>query len=181
LGAIKKMINFKKKNGFTLIENLVALGIFAILMTISSLILFLALRGRAKALATRQVKEAGNSAIASMEDYLRRFASSPSVCSNGSEITITGIDGELTTLKCDSVVDRVASSSADLAYYLTPENMECSGFNVICSPQETGYARVDISFDLDLSADEVNMELLNAQGKTKQNFSTSIFMRGKRL
>ena len=151
------MINFKKKNGFTLIENLVALGIFALLMTISSLILFLALRGRAKALATRQVKEAGNSAVASMEDYLRRFASSPSVCSNGSEISISGIDGALTTLKCDLAEGRVASSSAVLNYYLTPENMSCSNFEVVCSHNDTGYAKVDISFDLDLDEDVVNM------------------------
>jgi len=179
------MINFKKKNGFTLIENLVALGIFAVLMTVSSLILFLALRGRAKALATRQVKEAGNSAVASMEDYLRRFASSPSDCSSGSEITILGNDGESTTLKCDLFEGRyrVASSSASgtVNYYLTPENMSCSEFTVACDSKETGYAKVDISFDLDLEEDVVNMELLNAQGTTMQTFSTSIFMRGKRL
>jgi prepilin-type N-terminal cleavage/methylation domain-containing protein len=172
------MINFKKKNGFTLIENLVALGIFAVLMTVSSLILFLALRGRAKALATRQVKEAGNSAVASMEDYLRRFASSPRVCSDGSEITILGNDGAITTLSCDE--GRIASSSAS-SIYLTPENMSCSEFTVACDSDETGYAKVDISFDLDLDEDVVNMELLNAQGTTIQTFSTSIFMRGKRL
>ncbi len=177
------MIHFKKKNGFTLIENLVALGIFAILMTISSLILFLALRGRAKALATRQVKEAGNSAVASMEDYLRRFASSPSNCSGGSEITILGNDGELTTLKCDLAEGRVASSSASgtVNYYLTPENTNCSSFTVSCDSNETGYAKVDISFNLDLNSNTVNTELLNAQGTTEQTFSTSIFMRGKRL
>ncbi len=166
------MIQKKTKNGFTLIEILVAVGIFAILATIASVIFFMVIRGRAKALATKELREAGSNAILSIEDYLRRFAKSPQDC--GSQLVITGLDEQLTTFKCDS--GKIASNSA----ILTPATVRCSNFQWSCEPSGFGFSRVTISFDLEIGT-EASSELKSALGIQKQSFSTQIFLRGQKL
>jgi len=156
----------KKENGFTLVEALVSLGIFAVLMAIASGIFFMVLRGRAKALATRELREAGNGAVLAIEDYLKRYAER---CEGNNLI---GSDGFTTIFSCTN--GQIASNSA----ILTPATVTCSNFSVNCNPSSFGYSQVTVNFVLTIS--NVNQELKGALGINEQNFSTTIFLRGKK-
>jgi len=65
--------------GFTLIETVVAVGVFAVLVSMTSVLLVGALQGAKKAAATATVKGEGANAIRTMEQMLR-FATDVTLC-----------------------------------------------------------------------------------------------------
>lgn len=104
-----------KKNGFTLIEILVVIGIFGILAVIGTSMFFSILKGSTKTRVLAEVKQNGNYAISVMGRMIRNAKSIESC--PGSSITIENQDRDSTTFSCSG--GRVASNSA----YLTSDKV----------------------------------------------------------
>lgn len=129
-----------QKKGFTLVETVVAIGIFAILATIGSLLLFGALRGSKKASAISLVKTEGTFALDGMTSMLR-FAQEVSVCT-ATSITFTSLSGDNIVYTCDN--GKIASNSADL----TSTKVNVDTCTIACSPTPPKTKTIDISFTL---------------------------------
>ena len=120
---------------FTLVETVVAVGIFAILATIGSLLLFGALRGSKKASAISLVRTEGVFAMDSMTSSLR-YAHEITGCS-ATSITFDDI-----TYTCDG--GKISSNSASL----TSARVNVDSCTISCTPTPPKTKTVDISFTL---------------------------------
>jgi prepilin-type N-terminal cleavage/methylation domain-containing protein len=96
--------------GFTLIETVVAVGVFAMLSVIGSTLLFGILRGSKKAAAVVAVRTEGANILNGMTQTLR-FADEISVC-NGTSISFRPLVGGDITYSC--IGTNIASGSANL-------------------------------------------------------------------
>lgn len=123
------------KKGFTLVETVVAVGIFAILATIGSLLLFGTLRGAKKSSAISLVRTEGVFAMDSMTSSLR-YAHEITGCS-ATSITFDDI-----TYTCDG--GEIASNSARL----TSARVNVDTCVITCTPTPPKTKTVDISFTL---------------------------------
>jgi len=94
-----------KKNGFTLIEIMVVVGILGIIAAIGSGAFFSILRGSTKTKTLQMVKQNGDYAISVMGRMIRnaRKIEFPTITGESSFITIKNPDGGTTTFKCCEV------------------------------------------------------------------------------
>lgn len=127
-----------KKNGFTLIEILVVIGIFGILAFIGSNMFFTILKSSAKTRVLAEVKQNGNYALSVMERMVRNARNAE--CVSGG-VLITNPDRDTTNFFCDGA--KIASNSG---VYLTSDKVSASNCNFSC--QETTPEVVTISFTL---------------------------------
>lgn len=109
-----------KKNGFTLIEVLVVIGIFGILAVIGTGMFFSILKGSTKTRVLAEVKQNGNYAISVMGRMIRNAKEIESC--PGSSIRIVNPDEE--TTQFDLSGPRIASISALGTGYLTSDKVE---------------------------------------------------------
>ncbi|MEK7521381.1 MAG: prepilin-type N-terminal cleavage/methylation domain-containing protein [Patescibacteria group bacterium] len=112
------MINLRRMNrGFTLIEILVVISIFAIILLIANQILFSAFRGSSKAEATTRVKREGERVFGLMERSIRN--SRAIISCNSSQITYQDQYGVTASFVCRNVgtpnIGEIAAGSAALA------------------------------------------------------------------
>lgn len=114
-----------KKNGFTLIEMLVVIGIFGILAFIGSNMFFTILKSSAKTRVLAEVKQNGNYALSVMGRMIRN-AKSIEDCP-GDSIRIENPDRDNTTFSCSG--GRIASNSANL----TSDKVAVTGCNFSCA------------------------------------------------
>lgn len=128
------------KKAFTLVETVVAVGVFAILATIGSLLLFGVLRGSKKASAISVVRTEGVFALESMTSVLR-YAQEISACT-ATSVTFTSLSGDNIIYTCDS--GRIASNSARL----TSTKVNVDACTIACSPTPPKTKTVDLSFTL---------------------------------
>lgn len=84
--------------GFTLIEAVLAVGVFALLAVTGALLLFSTLRGAKKAAAAIEVRSQGANAMGVMTQLLR-YATQVTSCSS-SQITFTASDGSQGNFSC---------------------------------------------------------------------------------
>jgi len=141
------------RRGFTLIEVVVAVGVFALLSIILSLLLVGSLRGSKKAAASILVRGEGAYALENMTSLLRYF-STISVC-NGSNLVATNQKGEVLNLACiQAGADRyLASNSARLTSSKT-QVVSCA--NVFaCS---TDFRSLHITFGLQTAGNDNPIE-----------------------
>jgi len=108
------------KRGFTLIEVVVAIGIFAVLMVGTSLLLVSTLRGAKKAAAQIAVRSEGAWAMDLMSSTLR-FSQRVTSCTTGTGISVQLGDGSNVTFACQG-------SSPD--YYLASGSGRLTSTNV---------------------------------------------------
>ena len=158
------------KKAFTLIEVIVAIGVFAVLTVILSLLLAGTLRGSKKAAATILVRGEGAYAIESMAAQLR-FAKSITSCTGGSSVTVKTQVGADLTFSCLSSGDDVylASNSARL----TTANVKitnCAG--VFTCPADLRAVR--ITFGLQKTGSNLPLE-----GTASIDFDTEVGLRNK--
>ncbi|OGV89699.1 hypothetical protein A2Z41_02475 [Microgenomates group bacterium RBG_19FT_COMBO_39_10] len=137
-----------KKNGFTLIEILVVVGLFGIIAVISSASFFSLLRGSTKAKTASNVKQNGDYALGVMERMIRNARyleknsdSTPEdeqICELGmTKIKIKNPDGGSTEFSCGD--DKISSNSADL---ISDEIIVDCSFD--CQRQEDGSFKPDV-------------------------------------
>lgn len=116
------------KKAFTLVETVLAVGLFAMMATISSVLLFGVVRGAKKASATALVRNEGSYAMNQMVGMLRYAVSVESGTCSSSSISFVSITnlGSITTFSLSGT--RIASNSANL----TSSKVEVSPFLITC-------------------------------------------------
>jgi len=104
------------RNGFTLIESLVVVGVFSILALISSQILLSTLKGTTKSETESEVHQNGDYALSVISQMLRnsRRLISPTTSGSYTSLTIQNPDRNQTVFTCDLPNQTVASNSARL-------------------------------------------------------------------
>lgn len=104
------------RTGFTLIEVVVAVGVFALLAVIGSSLLFNILRGSKKAAAISSIRSEGAVVMDALNSHLR-FARSIDACSSSS-VQVTTVNDNTLTFAClaDAAngLNYIASGSARL-------------------------------------------------------------------
>ena len=107
-----------KKNGFTLLEILISVGVLAIVSTLIVQVLFTTTSVNRKTETFRDVKGTGEFALSVMERLVRNANANDTVCDVGQTSTASAAfrnaDNETTTLICmaDGTAARIASKSA---------------------------------------------------------------------
>lgn len=137
-----------KKNGFTLVEIMIVIGILGIIVVIGSGAFFSILRGSTKVRTLQLVKQNGDYAISVMERMIRnaRAIIDPSTSSTVPSIKIKNPDGETTTFSCELDSATIASNGASLLSSEV-EVKDCS-FNVTLGQSGIKPAVVEINFTL---------------------------------
>lgn len=87
------------KRGFTLIEAVLAVGVFALLAVSGALLLFSTLRGAKKAAAASEVRNQGASTMEAMTQLLRYAKKNTTTCT-GNSVSFTSIDGSSGSFSC---------------------------------------------------------------------------------
>ncbi len=141
-----------QQQGFSLFESLLVTGLLAVIVSIGATIFYFNLRGQDKALASKELRQAGSAAALAMEDYLNRFAHRPLACpvSDASSIAFLGYDGGITTFSCRN--GHLASNSA----YLSPEGVHCDRLAATCKVTSEAYPQVDIAFTFSIANNNAN-------------------------
>ena len=98
--------------GFTLIETVLAVGVFAMLAISGALLLFSTLRGAKKTAAVIEVRNQGASVMEAMTQLLRYAKKDTTTCA-GNSVAFTAVDGSSGSFSCVGD-DYLASGSARL-------------------------------------------------------------------
>lgn len=160
--------NILYRRGFTLLEVMIVLSIFALIVPAMFSMYFMSLRAQHKVLVLRDAKRNGDNALTAMENLIKQnavtihFASPPStanqVCTSavpssfGVELFFADKDNTWFTFSEDN--GKIASTSGSLGgsvdTYLTNAKSIISDFDVGCVyVSETSPPLVSITFDVD--------------------------------
>jgi prepilin-type N-terminal cleavage/methylation domain-containing protein len=128
---------FAERLGFTLVEIVVVMALFAITSVVSTQIFISILRAQLKSEVSKEVKQNGDYAFSAMEQMIRNSTNVLTACTPPAPISTTlqvvNPDGGDTTFDCSS--NQLASSSALTGtQYLTSNTVIVSGctFTVVC-------------------------------------------------
>ncbi len=160
----------KKIKGFSLLEVLVVLSIFAILAVVATQFIFLTLRASRKSDVSSRVRENVDFALATMERQLHN-ATEISPCPNPDSLVInfkgqTGVDTSFSCLNM-SEDGYVASSSARL----TSDKIVITSCSFECVPGEGG---VPASVTISLGARDATAQKAE---QSRISISTKVFLR----
>lgn len=158
------------KNGFSLIEILVGVALFAVLGTVSSVMLLSTMRGARKAEVINIAKNEGQFALNSITQ-MARFAKA-ATCGSTISLTLTKTDDTDVSYDLVTVTGRgtIASGSADL----TSQKMnvtECAGGMFTCNGRN-----VRICFNIDAAGASDVTESAGTVG-TGIKFVTTVVLR----
>ncbi len=141
------------KKGYTLVEILMGIALFAAIFTVSGVVLFSTFKSSRKAAAVAQAKSEGAYAMRSMSDMIR-YAESVT-CQSASQITINrpNLDRVIFSYVTTSNPDKIASASGAMVSDVTSSKVaisvpavECGGSIFDCSDQNR---TVKICFQID--------------------------------
>jgi len=146
-----------KKNGFTLLEIIISVGILAIVGTLIAQVLFTTTHVNKKTEILTDIKQDGNFAL-DVIGRMVRSAKTIDKCTGG-ELQITNPNNNQTTFKCffDGTTARIASESASHPrVYLTSGNVtlissssDCNKTIMFaCLPAVAPYNQVTVTFTL---------------------------------
>ncbi|MEK7592274.1 MAG: type II secretion system protein [Patescibacteria group bacterium] len=158
-------IQYSKRNGFTLLEILIALGVISLLGVVIVQVFFTTTRSNTKTEIVKDVKQQADYAVGTMTRFIQNSRAislaNGSVCVAGgstiSSILVTAPDGNQTTFGClvDSGVQRLASVSASGSEYLTGSSYTLGGtscadttLSFVCSTIPGTSTSVKIGFSL---------------------------------
>jgi len=166
-----------KKNGFTLIEIMIVVGILGIIAVVGSGAFFSILRGSTKTKTLQMVKQNGDYALSVMERMIRnaRELADPSESSIVSSITIKNPDGGITTFSCesDSEPPTIASNGASLlSSEVRVSDVECNIFEVTQGQKGIRPPIVKINFKLSPAVTSSRPE-----DQAEVNFQTTVTLR----
>jgi prepilin-type N-terminal cleavage/methylation domain-containing protein len=145
-----------KKQGFTLLEILISVGILVIAVTLMAQVLFTTTHVNKKTEILTDIKQDGNFAL-DVIGRMVRSAKSIDVCGGG-ELQISNPNNNKTTFTCfsDGAAARIASESASHpTVYLTSGNVTLSSSNdcnntimFACLPAVAPYNQVTVTFTI---------------------------------
>ena len=155
-----KVSSFQIRNGkwgFTLVELLVVITVFALLLIVANQILFSAFRGSSKSEATTKVKREGERVLAIMERSLR--SSRAIVSCTGTQVTYQDLSGVNSTFACSGV----GSGSGVItqgATALTVTDVDVSSCSFVCESigGVTKVVNIAVSFAAKASASSPRVE-----------------------
>ncbi len=151
-----------KKQGFSLIEVLIAMGILVTVGSVAMVVFFTTLRGATKSDVIREVKQNGEYAISAMETMIRSSQSVESIgsgCSSsngclgsGSCIKILNPDNQYTVFSLSGT--QIASTGGNL----TNNKVRASGLSFTCSQPPGAPPIVTVSFTLTQATSTTRVE-----------------------
>jgi len=160
------------KNGFSLIELTVVIGLISLLTLAISASLLANLMASNRLRNTTAIKQAGNYVLDQFQTLLRNAKAIDSCDSSANTITITNFDGYSTTLATE-----IASSNTLIAsnsgVFLTPSSLNVSNYSITCYPSDTNPQLVSVSFDL------ANPSIVHARESRTLHFETSVNLRNQ--
>ncbi len=156
--------------GFTLIEVVVALGIFTVLAVVSSTLMFSILRGAKKAAAVAAVRTEGEYAMDALTSHLR-FARQINSCS-ASQISFTSVDNTSITFSCQLDPTTKTNYLADSSGRLTSPEVTLVSCNVFTCPSPLPQSQtVQIGYTLTRSGS------VAIEGAASVDFSSGVELR----
>lgn len=166
-----------KKNGFTLIEMIVVVGLLSTIGLVASTVFFSTLKGGTKAEILKEVKQNGDFAISTMERVIRSALEVTSTC-EGSDLTSIEIfnpDHQSTIFDClwEDDVAKIASNGAALTSETVTLGNSCPGslsFN--CQRSTNAPEVIKISFTLSQKGSPTRSE-----EKASVTFQTAVSLR----
>lgn len=163
-----KIIFFKGRAGFTLMEIIIVAGIMA-LFSVTLISVFLAtVRTGGKAQLTQLGHQEGDFALKTMAAEIRE---ANEVECLGDEINVTSLSGSVINFSAelDSGVNRIASDSSS---FLTGVKADVDSLSFTCYPADLGNQVVTIRFNLTIGVEDDQV-----QERFNQEFATSISTR----
>jgi prepilin-type N-terminal cleavage/methylation domain-containing protein len=152
-----------KEKGFSLLEMMVVLSVFALLAMIASQALILTLRGGKKSTNVTKVRESVDFALAVIERQLHN-ASEVTPCPNSDTDYLEYLDerGEIAFFSCEEGF--VASSSARI----TSEGVEVTKCSIECFQPESGLPYVEVNLSA-RESDSQGVESARVTSSTRVN------------
>jgi prepilin-type N-terminal cleavage/methylation domain-containing protein len=127
-----------KAKGFSLVEILVVITIFAVVGVITTQSIFLTLRSSKKGEATLNVRENLDYAIAVIGRHLKNANSVDCVTSSAVKINYNDWMGNPAYFSCEMTNGYIASGSALLTTHLTSSNIKVTDCAFTCVPASGG-------------------------------------------
>ncbi len=160
-----------KKNGFTLVEILVAMGILTMVMTFSSMMLYSTYKGARKAGAIAQAKSEGAYAMKAMSNLIS-FGTKISCNLVPNSLVVTRLNGDQVTYSLTG--KQIASTSGLLVQNLTSTNVAvvpCSGTTIFSCNAATGAQTVNICFNINRAN---SIDVTDSAGLNGVNFQSQV-------
>ena len=162
--------------GYTLIELLAAMGIFAVVGTLIVIILFTTLRGSKKSDLLVSLRNNGEFTLSQMTNTIRYAKSldAPNTCTTPvtvDSITMTSLDDEQTTYLCPADISEGISANGVSLFDTKAAKVDACSFT--CS-QESSFDPPTITIQFTLSQRESNSFI---EGNASIPFQTSVTMR----
>lgn len=162
-----------KNKGFSLIEILVVLSIFAVIAVIANQVFFSTLRGGSKSEATTLVKQEGNYTLSVIERGLQSAQSVTTACTDpaASFSSIGYLDSTGTSASFSCQTGYIASGSAKLPLTTDRVTLVTNSCKFYCF-KEGGVATVSAQFTLKRAGSG-----LTAREQTQLDFKTRVLLR----
>ena len=164
-----------RKNGFTLIDVVVSLGVIVLVMTVISGVLMNTFKAKTSVSLSDVVERNGTFALAEIRRNIINSRKDELICpvGVGSSLGLTGSDGGVTRIICNEGVT-IASSSADVVS-LTDSDVRvtgCGSFVSCGTAPSTEISEVNIDFSLEAGAEDAG-----AQNYVSKDFKLSVTVR----
>lgn len=153
-----KVISYKFRNGFTIIELLVVMAIVVIISGVVGDAFFSSLKGGTKTTITNIAKESGDQAISTMENSIKGAVKISPQCLSGtgftaqSAVTITNTDKSTTTYTCPATPGRIeiqvipVAPTPTVVQFITSNSVLVTGCSFSCIKQIDAPAILKINF-----------------------------------
>ncbi len=162
----------RTKQGYTLIELTVVVGLVSILAISITAIMLSSLLSSTQIRRLIQVKQTGDYTINQIEQLLRNAQAITTCSSANNTITFVNQDGGETTISLSD--SKIASSSSQATSYFNDATIPATNFNLDCFPDDSQPNLVKISFTL--------TPMINSNrplDKPQINFETSVELRNQ--
>lgn len=152
---------FKNSAGFTLLEMVVALGVFSLMIVAATGIFQFVIAGQRSALATQEVQESLRYALEYMSKEIRNAVKNPPSGCSGFPDQVYRTSNPFDYLKLRNKYDECITYTisgnritrqvgSNAAVFLTPENVKVNNFLVNVVENSTNQPRVTLVIDADM-------------------------------
>jgi prepilin-type N-terminal cleavage/methylation domain-containing protein len=158
------MNNWQKKQGFTLVELMIAISLLGMIVASFVGIFFANIKSEQKAQNLSKIKQSGDYAVSVIRRMIRN-AEDIDCSSTPNQVEVTNPDGGQTVFACDGCSNMIASNSA----CLVSSTMEQSNCSFVCNTAEKPNT---VQIDFTLSNGQTDALL-----RAEQDFSALVSLR----